>query len=234
MSVHAKLEYIDFPTKAREMGISEANLRARILSGKELCHVFVSDAKVHRENDLPDWSTDRFPTCSWVRKTYPPTPFGALVGSDPLPPTEGVHLTGWVALTEEDARRLLTIGDRGISLEGHWVHFPDLVANEIIFVCIDFNELYETPAVSKADIFFLRREEQKAIASAPKKEANSLRIIAAMLALLRHEDGGHFPSDAKVIELLVERFGQSGGLSRRNLEAVFAQAKRVADYPGSD
>jgi hypothetical protein len=62
----------------------------------------------------------------------------------------------------------------------------------------------------------------------PRNENANLRIIAAMLMLLRDQDGGRFPSDAKVIEMLVEKYGAAEGISKRNLEAVFPAAKRVA------
>lgn len=64
--------------------------------------------------------------------------------------------------------------------------------------------------------------------SSPRNENANLRIIAAMLALLRDQDGGGFPSDAKVIEVLVEKYGAADGVSKRNLEAVFPAAKRIA------
>lgn len=59
-----------------------------------------------------------------------------------------------------------------------------------------------------------------------------LRIIGAMLALLRNPDGGGFPSDAKVIDVLVEKYGTADGISKRNLEAVFAAVKRIAGDNG--
>lgn len=61
-----------------------------------------------------------------------------------------------------------------------------------------------------------------------RNENANLRIIAAMLALLRDGDGGRFPSDAKVIDVLVDRYGAADGVSKRNLESVFAVAKRAA------
>jgi hypothetical protein len=62
----------------------------------------------------------------------------------------------------------------------------------------------------------------------PRNENANLRIIAAMLMLLRDQDGGRFPSDSKIIEMLVEKYGAADGISKRNLEAVFPAAKRVA------
>lgn len=64
--------------------------------------------------------------------------------------------------------------------------------------------------------------------SSPRNENANLRIIAAMLALLRDQDGRGFPSDAKVIDVLVEKYGAADGVSKRNLEAVFPAAKRIA------
>lgn len=60
----------------------------------------------------------------------------------------------------------------------------------------------------------------------PRERANLLSIVAAMRKLLRSQDGGKFPSDAKIIELLVERHGQAEGVSKRNLEKLFAEASR--------
>ena len=84
--------------------------------------------------------------------------------------------------------------------------------------------------------FPLPLPETKAAASAPRAKGESsarnenanLRIIAAMLALLRDKDGARFPSDAKVIDVLVEKYGEADGISKRNLETVFAAAKRSA------
>ena len=53
-------------------------------------------------------------------------------------------------------------------------------------------------------------------------------IIAAMHALLRDKDGGGFPSDAKIIAQLVERFSAVEGVSERNLQKVFPDATRAA------
>lgn len=61
-----------------------------------------------------------------------------------------------------------------------------------------------------------------------RKEQSYLGIIAAMRALLRDKDGGGFPSEAKIIEQLVERFGTVDGVSKRNLEKVFPDATRAA------
>lgn len=52
-------------------------------------------------------------------------------------------------------------------------------------------------------------------------------IIAAMRALLVERDGGNFPSQAKVIDELERRYCQIDGISKRNLEKVFADATRT-------
>ena len=61
-----------------------------------------------------------------------------------------------------------------------------------------------------------------------RSENATLRIVAAMLALLRDKDGARFPSDAKVIEQLVGKYGAADGISESNLEKVFPAAKQVA------
>ena len=61
-----------------------------------------------------------------------------------------------------------------------------------------------------------------------RSENATLRIVAAMLALLRDKDGARFPSDAKVIEQLVGKYGAADGISKSNLEKVFPAAKQVA------
>lgn len=66
------------------------------------------------------------------------------------------------------------------------------------------------------------------IVPSPRNENANLRIIAAMLALLRDRDGGRFPSDATVIDVLVGKYGAADGVSKRNLESVFPAAKRAA------
>jgi hypothetical protein len=61
-----------------------------------------------------------------------------------------------------------------------------------------------------------------------RSENATLRIVAAMLALLRDKDGARFPSDAKVIEQLVGKYGAADGISKSNLEKVFPAAKQMA------
>lgn len=71
--------------------------------------------------------------------------------------------------------------------------------------------------------------EPKVLAS--REENSYLSITAAMLALLRiprNEGGGGFPSEAKLIQVLVDKFGAVEGVSKRKLEEVFAAAKRQA------
>lgn len=67
-----------------------------------------------------------------------------------------------------------------------------------------------------------------------RERAARLRLIAAMLSMLRDKDFGCLPSDAKVIDLLVARYGEWEGISARTLQSVFAQARRQAALPSNE
>ena len=54
-----------------------------------------------------------------------------------------------------------------------------------------------------------------------RKHAGLMRIIGSMKELLMSEEGGSFPSQAKIIDLLVSRRGSAEGISQRNLEKRF-------------
>ena len=58
----------------------------------------------------------------------------------------------------------------------------------------------------------------------PREKASLQRIITAMRLLLRSKDGGNFPSDAKIIDRLLTLYGAAEGISKSNLEEVFATA----------
>lgn len=125
----------------------------------------------------------------------------------------------------------------GVALAPYsWIeggNFPDVYFMPII----PTSSLFRAPPKDATTLFFLASDVErlaKGVQTTPTekpldtREDSSLhRIIAAMLALLQSEDGGDFPSTAKVIDQLVQRYGAAEGVSKRNLEKVYAEAKRV-------
>lgn len=82
-----------------------------------------------------------------------------------------------------------------------------------------------------------RQDPQPETSVAPARSEDSrtrdthLRIIGAIVGLVTQSIGSvrpQYPSEAKLIEEIILKTGQPRGLSKRNLETVFADAKRVS------
>ncbi len=99
---------------------------------------------------------------------------------------------------------------------------PKHLFHEAVFFAEDVERVKETISGVVAS--------EKAEGQLSTKERNSmLGVVGAMLALLRSEDGGKFPSQASVIDALLTMGPERQGLSQRNLEKIFAEAKRIAN-----
>ncbi|RDS79157.1 hypothetical protein DWU98_19325 [Dyella monticola] len=83
------------------------------------------------------------------------------------------------------------------------------------------------PIITKDKLYWLSEESEKPEPQSTRKTNSYLGIIAAMRNLLMDRDGGGFPSQAKVIAELESRYGDVEGISKRNLEKVFAEAGRL-------
>lgn len=236
-------EFLDLQTKAKELNITDSLLRAKILSHDGLhCFAFVSNLLAFGEQErcLPPWSAEQFPFVRWEDLGSPWERKDFLnPKSPPKKPRYVIH--GWVIVEDEKVDEILTRGRAGLNKLWVWVVTADLDRGFPVQLCVDPDEEwveaddYEAGGyyrqiertLSRDDLYLMSsRKDEGERPLAPRKERSYLGIIAAMRALLMDKDGGGFPSQAKVIELLEERYSYDG-VSKRNLEAVFADAARM-------
>lgn len=241
-------DFLDLVSKAKELGINEGALRARILSGKEICFVYAANSRAYAEKGewLPAWDDETFPLVEWIDH-------GSVsrddFASDPhwgWPPHRRphYHLSGWVGLDRGVVETVLTRGEDDLDLSPVYVFSSERKAVCCLRLRADpkkewvtAGDVYEDGGywrevpikLTIADLFIPATESNENKTLSPRKEQSYLGIIAAMRALLREKDGGGFPSEAKLIDQLVLRFGTTNGVSKRNLETVFAAATRASD-----
>lgn len=240
-------DFVDLSSKAKELGITEGTLRARILSGQERCYVYASllNAYAKESNTLIARSDDQFPMVGWedlgawdYSKDFRPTSEWAPSRSNRY------RVRGWVVLAEDAVDLVLTQG------ETQWDYVPvyicDAQENVVCplrfrvepkkeWVKADSGEYVDggywrnvDPVITSTDLF-LRSPEVRPKPLSHRKEQSYLGIIAALRALLRSRDGGGFPSDAKIIDFVVQHF-RTEGVSKRNLEKVFADASGTTKF----
>src|SRR6185437_13392389 len=154
------------------------------------------------------------------------------------------HIFGWVALAPDITATILTRGSTPVDYAPVGVLDCDskLACRLVIhvdprreWVTVNGGEYAEggywrdIPATLKPNDLYLRAAADSTSKTlSPRKEQSYLGIIAAMRALLRDKDGGAFPSEAKIIDQLVDRYKTVDGVSKRKLEDVFADATRTA------
>ena len=241
-------DFVDLATKAKELGITEATLRARLMSGDELCFIHAVRFMAWAAGDswLPAHDDERFPMVRWTDHGSEFRTESGFDRTQRFPPnrTPWYHVTGWVVTPPEMAAEILTLGEAALDFAYVGVFDCDSkmvselqlhVQGRTEWVTANSGDYIEggwergIPAtVKRADLFMPARAgiESKMLSS--RKEQSYLGIIAAMRALLRDKDGGGFPSDAKIIDQLVERFSAVEGVSERNLQKVFPDATRAA------
>jgi hypothetical protein len=139
---------------------------------------------------------------------------------------------GIYQLLEDDIRRLEMPETESVEI------FEALKKNEDGWWSVEFQEpLLITNAdlvVLKEEIRHWSKENEKEISASAEKilgarEKNSyLRIIGAMLELLKNPRPGRL-DDAAVIRELLANYSDREGISERNLAAKFAEAKRLLD-----
>jgi hypothetical protein len=241
------LDYIDLASKAKELGVTEATLKARAMSGDELCYIHVVQCMAWSVSEkwLPAHDPERFPMVRWIdhgseyrsredftrRSEYPPSR------------TPWYHLSGWVVLEPDHAAKVLTQGEAKLNLAYVGVfdsndefvcelqlHVPD----RIEWVAANVDEYssggYERKfpiKVTSSDLFMIANQNASSRTLLPRKEQSYLGIISGLRALLRHKEFGGLPSDAKIIDQLIERYKHVDGISKRKLEDVFADATRT-------
>jgi hypothetical protein len=237
--------FVDLATKAKELGTSEGALRARILSGQEICFIYLSNARTSAEYGgwLPPWSEESFPFVDWMDHGSPMNwQSGGSNGNPIAPHIPWYHVSGWVGLDRLGVDAVLTRGE--CKLNGPPVYVCDGDMNSVCCLRVHAEpkkewikaDSYEEggywrdlPIMLTAnDLFLAAKSSSHTATLSSRKEQSYLGIIAAMRALLRDKDGGGFPSEAKIIEQLVSRFNTIDGVSKRNLESVFASATRAA------
>ena len=208
-------------------------LRVQVAAGEVQSFAYVHDYTViEGERALPEWNEAEFPHLRW----------GVTKNPNGFSKRRAHSLRGLIALEAEAVGKMLTSGEW--FPERNWVW---AISNDGLFECPLHVESVPcrqewTPDHSQNGGFYrsiparltlsellVERTTPGASQGTNQRElASSMRIIAAMRELLMAGDGGNFPSDAKVIDQLVQRYGQAEGISKRNLESVFAAAKRIA------
>ena len=241
-------EFLDLASKAKELGISDAALRARILSEPLLCWAYVASLPASADGHrwLPAWTADTFPNLGWIdhgssfKENFNPET------GEHWPPfrVPWYHIRGWVVVDPSLTEEVLTRGEGILNDAPVWV-IDDADNKDYClrvyakpkreWVTANAGEYLEggywreVPAIlTPADLFIPAGAGATNKPLSSRKEQSYLGIIAAMRALLRDKDGGGFPSEAKIIDQLVSRFGNADGVSKRNLESVFADATRTA------
>ena len=108
-AIRHAVENHDGPGPYGSKGISEGALRARVLNGTVLPHVYVSNehAEGTQKTFLPEWTRERFPLVRW-------TDHGSWAGENPLADDYSwtgrnpkYTLSGWVMLDAAEAGVLL-------------------------------------------------------------------------------------------------------------------------------
>ena len=241
-----EFEFLDFVSKAKELGLTEPTFRARVLSHYEElpCFIYVSGAYARGEQDefLPAWSEDKFPFCNWEDH-------GSPLGERGLSAIEATRLrrpryyvSGWVAIGIHDFSEIFFKGKIIVNAATIYVVSSDLREAIPLQLNIKSEEEWVESAgyeqggyyrdlmtlITKDKLYWISRGLDDSKPLSPRKENSYLSIIAAMRALLMDEEGGNFPSQAKVIDELVRRYGRADGISKRNLETVFVAATRSA------
>ena len=107
-------DFVDLATKAKELGISDGTLRARLFEGDPLAFTYLTRCRACGSESqwLPAYAAERFPMIDWIdhgsafRRDYENDP------RDGWPPnrTPYYHITGWVALPAETVATILTRG----------------------------------------------------------------------------------------------------------------------------
>ena len=236
--------FVDLATKAKELKINEGTLRARILSRVLPCFIYASDlfCCASPDNWLPPHDPIDFPDVSWLDHGYLFHYDDGLqirrILRDKAP---HYHIKGWVELDAELTADILTRGKAELDFANAYVTDRSdgrryglmLRAQPHTFMTVtgpgedDFYET-ETPILlTPSDLFMCATEDAAPNGLPSRKEQSYLGIISAMRALLRDKEGGNFPSDAKIIDQLVDRYKVLDGVSKRNLEGVFADATRA-------
>lgn len=241
--------FVDLATKAKELKISDNTLRARILSGSLECFIYVANVRAYAATEewLPAYDSERFPLAEWIDHGSAFRREDDLEPRDGWPPnrTPWYHISGWVGLDRGIVEAVLTRGNCEFDYAPICVQDSEQTLICWLRVRTDDEKEWvdvggsqyeeggywrEKPVkLTRDDLFLLAAESDAPKTLTSRKEQSYLGIIAAMRALLRSEDGGGFPSEAKIIDQLVERYRAVNGVSKRNLESVFADATRAID-----
>jgi hypothetical protein len=237
-------EFVDFVTRARELGLTEATFRARVLNRYDEMPCFIHLSGCYavgtQEEFLPSWSEADFPFAAW-RDLGCRVDVNGFSNNTTEERRPRYYLTGWFAITEHAFSEVFFRGK--IFIDTSWIYAVN--ADLSVGIPLQLNvqpdkEWVESggyeeggyyrdtyPVITKDKLYWLSLKTGQHGLRSSRKENSYLGIIAAMRSMLMDEDCGGFPSQAKVIAELENRYGDIEGVSKRNLEKVFADAARL-------
>lgn len=195
-------EFIDLTTKARELAISEATLKARAMSGEVDCFLFLREyAQGTQHVFLPAFDFDSFPDVRWqdLGSAYDPThvhEHGTRrfafqdKGQRHTFTNPRYHVSGWVRLNPElvaevyTKRQRISLEEWFVMIEGDGSRTPIKVVGESTF---DRDEGYITRCqdVGAEDLMFISVMEPKELSPEvdARSERSMLRVINALMTM---------------------------------------------------
>ena len=204
-----KFTFIDLPAKAKELGVSEAILKAQYLSGDHIAYIYIADEHAigTQENYLPACEEDAFPFVDWRDFGSPlSAERGRGRALDSLPNPKYI-IGGWVGLPRSIADRLL-VKKEEFNLHNNHVWVVDSSLEGICSVRIlaetgwvpeqDGGYRDERLMITASDIYFLSGTEKAMDVGFEQRTNGDLRrdardtyakIIGA-LWLKAHDGGG--------------------------------------------
>jgi len=211
-------QFVDLSSKAKELGMSEPNFRAHVLTKQVDCYVYLRDrAKGTQEHPLPPWTFDQYPNVRWRDMGTPYDPSDTYehgtrqfrsAKTRQLPEPE-YEVTGWVRLAPDLVAELYT-QKKAVSLEG-WSVALDPEADDafhVLRVCgtteFVYGEGFTTTCqnIEPVDVMFGLDQQDETRAMDTRKERSLLRIIRALDLMAKLPDRGAATSIEKQLQEL--------------------------------
>lgn len=193
-----ELDFVDMATMAKLLGVTEAVVRARALSGKMQCYVYVAgdNAQGSQEDFLPPWSLEDFPHIRWrdhgtIIDASRDHGRGVNLGRSSEHREPRYTVTGWVVLGNAAKDEVLT--GKTVNLH-HYVVGIESAAGD--FLCpltlfgqttriVNGDDWYDdqvATTITASDICFLSNADDSANDEKedPRRIKNLLRIIRAL------------------------------------------------------
>lgn len=204
-----KHTFLDLSAKAKELGVSEAVLKAQCLSGDHIAFIYITSERATgtQTEFLPPWEDHAFPFVHWDdfgSHLSPASGRGKELGKSPDP--EYV-VTGWVALPMYLSGRLLAKKE-DCNLHDEWVWIIDSSFSEVCPVRIRVNSVwireddsgfYQSRLnISPSDIYFVSEHSAAKDGSTdarpePKLRSDARETYAKIIGALwmkAHDSGG--------------------------------------------